>query len=66
MKLFKKISKDSPIGVFDSGIGGLTVLSELKKILPNEKFIYVGDEANFPYGEKTIEEIRECSLDICY
>ena len=46
-----------PIGVFDSGIGGITVLKELKKALPNEKFIYLGDTKNFPYGEKSKEEI---------
>ena len=46
-----------PIGVFDSGIGGLTVLRKLEEILPNEKFIYLGDTLNFPYGEKSKEEI---------
>lgn len=46
-----------PIGIFDSGVGGLTVLSEIKKQLPNENLIYLGDTKNFPYGNKTKEEI---------
>ena len=46
-----------PIGVFDSGIGGLTVLKKLEEALPKENFIYLGDTLNFPYGEKSKEEI---------
>ncbi len=46
-----------PIGVFDSGVGGISVLIELKKQLPNEDFIYFGDCANAPYGIKTKEEV---------
>ncbi|HPL55356.1 MAG TPA: aspartate/glutamate racemase family protein, partial [Bacilli bacterium] len=46
-----------PIGVFDSGIGGITVLSKLAEVLPCEDFIYVGDTLNCPYGIKTPEEI---------
>jgi glutamate racemase len=45
------------IGVFDSGIGGVTVLSEIIKILPNENYIYYSDSKNNPYGDKTDEEI---------
>ena len=48
-----------PIGIFDSGLGGATVLTELKKILPNESFIYLGDTKNSPYGAKTKEELIE-------
>ena len=48
-----------PIGVFDSGIGGLTVLKELRKKLPNEDYIYLGDTKNFPYGEKSTHQIIE-------
>ena len=48
----------SKIGVFDSGIGGLTVLEELKKMLPKEDFIFYADSANNPYGEKTDEELN--------
>ena len=54
--------KRLPIGVFDSGIGGLSVLHEALKILPNEDFLYYGDDANAPYGTKTEDEIRELTL----
>ena len=50
------IIKDG-IGVYDSGVGGLTVFKELVKILPKEKFIYFGDLKNSPYGEKSKEEL---------
>ena len=50
-----------PIGMFDSGVGGLTVYKEVKKMLPNEKIIYIGDTKNFPYGSKTKESIIELS-----
>jgi len=46
-----------PIGIFDSGIGGLTVLKELQRVLPHEHFVYFADTANLPYGEKTPEQI---------
>lgn len=48
---------NKPIGIFDSGVGGLTVLAEIKKRLPNENIIYLGDTKNFPYGNRTKEEI---------
>ena len=47
------------IGIFDSGVGGLTVFEEIRKELPNENVIYLGDTKNFPYGNKTKEEIIE-------
>ncbi len=53
-----------PIGVFDSGLGGLTVLSELKKVLPKEEFIYFGDTARVPYGSKSKETIIKYSKEI--
>lgn len=53
-----------PIGYFDSGIGGLTALKEHLRILPNEDTIYVADEANLPYGTKTISEITQFSSRI--
>lgn len=43
---------DMPIGFFDSGVGGLTVLKEVKKLMPNENIIYFGDTLHVPYGEK--------------
>lgn len=52
----------APIGVFDSGIGGLTVVKEIEKLLPNEDIIYFGDTARVPYGSKSDEIIREFSL----
>jgi len=50
-----------PIGMFDSGIGGLTVLKEVKRILPNEEIIYLGDTKRFPYGSKSKDAIIEAS-----
>lgn len=50
-----------PIGMFDSGMGGLTVLKEVKEALPNEEIIYLGDTKNFPYGSKSKESIIEIS-----
>lgn len=52
------------IGVFDSGIGGVTVLKEILKILPNENYIYYSDSKNNPYGDKTDKEILEICDDI--
>ncbi|MBI4668809.1 MAG: glutamate racemase [Elusimicrobia bacterium] len=54
-----------PIGVFDSGIGGLTVLKGLLKELPNERFIYFGDTARVPYGTKSPEAVLRYSREIC-
>ncbi len=53
-----------PIGVFDSGVGGLTVLHELLVALPREDFLYLGDTARFPYGERSSEELAEFSAEI--
>lgn len=50
------------IGVFDSGVGGLTVLAEIRKTLPNENIIYLGDTKNFPYGSRSKEEIIEFAI----
>ncbi|MCB0282128.1 MAG: glutamate racemase [Calditrichae bacterium] len=55
--------KTQPIGIFDSGIGGLTVLKELKKILPNEQLIYFGDTARIPYGTKSKELVQQYALE---
>ena len=46
------MNSKEPIGVFDSGIGGLNVVNSLKKILPNEKIIYFGDIKNLPYAKR--------------
>jgi glutamate racemase len=53
-----------PIGVFDSGVGGLTVLHELLVSLPAEDFLYLGDTARFPYGDRTDAELRAFSIQI--
>src|SRR5688572_22340984 len=53
-----------PVGVFDSGVGGLTVLHELLVALPHEDFLYLGDTARFPYGERSPEELRAYALEI--
>jgi glutamate racemase len=53
-----------PIGVFDSGVGGLTVLHELLVQLPREDFLYLGDTARFPYGERSPEELARFSSAI--
>src|SRR3954449_13412010 len=55
---------ERPIGVFDSGVGGLTVLHELLVALPHEDFVYLGDTARFPYGQRTRDELERFSLEI--
>ena len=49
---------DAPIGVFDSGIGGTTVLKSVQELLPNEDYVFFGDSANCPFGTKSPEELR--------
>lgn len=53
-----------PIGVFDSGLGGLTILKALKELLPNEQFIYYGDTAHLPYGDKSETALQSYVKDI--
>jgi glutamate racemase len=53
-----------PVGVFDSGVGGLTVLHELLVSLPSEDYLYLGDTARFPYGDRTREELESFSIEI--
>src|ERR1700759_3553006 len=53
-----------PIGVFDSGVGGLTVLHECLVTMPNEDFVYLGDHARLPYGPRPVEEIRRFAREI--
>lgn len=55
---------DAPIGVFDSGIGGLTVVRELRRQLPAEDIVYFGDTARVPYGPKSPETVRRYSREI--
>ena len=53
---------NSPIGIFDSGVGGLTIYEEIHKLLPHENIIYLADSKNAPYGEKSKEEIIAISV----
>lgn len=55
---------EAPIGVFDSGVGGLTVLHELLVSLPTEDYLYLGDTRRFPYGDRTQEELRSFATEI--
>ena len=55
---------DHPVAVFDSGVGGLTVLHELLVSLPTEDYLYLGDTARFPYGDRTPQELRTFSIEI--
>ncbi|WP_185860096.1 glutamate racemase [Blattabacterium cuenoti] len=59
-----RISPCSPIGIFDSGIGGLLIAKEIKNYMPNECIIYFGDTKNMPYGNKSKEFIRNHSMKI--
>ena len=54
---------NSPIGIFDSGIGGITIFNSVKKLLPNEDIIYFSDNLNSPYGNKPIETIKKISFN---
>ena len=59
-----KVKSDTrPIGLFDSGIGGLTVLSEIEKLLPHEELVYLGDTARVPYGTKSRETVIRYSVE---
>ena len=58
------MANSAPIGVFDSGVGGLSVLREIHAQLPNEALLYVADSGHVPYGEKSAEFIRERSQKI--
>ena len=53
------MDNNNPIGIFDSGVGGLSVIRSIKKTFPNENIVYVGDLKNFPYGTKKEEEVKD-------
>ena len=55
---------DAPIGIFDSGVGGLTVARAIQDQLPNEEILYIGDTARSPYGPKPIADVRRYSLEV--
>lgn len=58
----QKKENSAPIAVFDSGVGGLTIYQALKKLLPNENYVYFADQKNAPYGTKKQEEVRRLTL----
>ena len=58
------MNKNNPIGIFDSGVGGLSVLKEALKVLPQENFIYYGDTLRVPYGDKSLDELLICTRHI--
>ncbi len=58
----KTDKKHAPIGVFDSGMGGISVLKELIRFLPQENFLYFGDSVHAPYGVKNLEEVRSLTI----
>lgn len=59
----EKLSASAPIAVFDSGMGGISVLKEMTRLMPDEDFIYYGDSRHAPYGTKTLEEVRKLTID---
>src|SRR6185369_2929951 len=58
------LTKSQPIGIFDSGIGGMTVAHAIKQLMPNENLIYFGDTAHLPYGDKSAAAIQAYSIKI--
>src|SRR5689334_8854080 len=60
------MSNSRPIGVFDSGIGGLTVVKALRDRLPNEAIVYLGDTARVPYGSKSPETVQRYALELAH
>lgn len=59
---YPKPDREQPVGVFDSGVGGISVLRELYQIMPEEDYIYFGDSVNAPYGTRPLEEIRKLTI----
>ena len=58
------VHAERPIGMFDSGVGGLTVLHECLVTMPHEDFLYAGDTARFPYGGRSADELRGYAQEI--
>lgn len=59
-----KLNPNAPIGIFDSGLGGLAVMREVRRLLPNEDILFLGDTLRQPYGPRTIEEVRQYAIEI--
>jgi glutamate racemase len=66
MPLSNKVSSDSPIGMFDSGFGGLTVARALIDLMPQENLVYVGDTGRYPYGNKPADEVRGYAKELAW
>lgn len=64
MLLSRTANKNAPIGVFDSGFGGLTVVKELSRVLPHEDIVFFGDSGRCPYGPRDASQVKEFSLEI--
>lgn len=62
--MINNIDRSSPIGIFDSGVGGLSVLKAIRQQLPNESVIYLADQNHVPYGKRTLSEVRKFSTEI--
>lgn len=56
-------SREDWIGVFDSGVGGISVLRHLRRLMPRERYLYFGDSANAPYGSRSTQQVRKLTLD---
>ncbi|MBG0787638.1 MAG: glutamate racemase, partial [Anaerolineaceae bacterium] len=57
-------TSDQPIGIFDSGVGGLSVLRAVRRELPNETLLYLGDQTHVPYGSRPRDQIRDYAFGI--
>src|SRR5947209_13534820 len=64
MPLRSRAMDGRPVGVFDSGVGGLTVLHECLVTMPHEDFVYLGDNARLPYGPRPLDEVRRFAREI--
>ncbi|MFC1754429.1 glutamate racemase [Thermoproteota archaeon] len=62
--LYLRTMNTNPIGLFDSGVGGLTILGRLQTCFPNESYVYVGDSGRAPYGDKSFEELYQINKEI--
>ncbi len=60
----ESVTRNSPIGIFDSGAGGLTVVKQVQRLLPNENILYFGDTGRVPYGPRPLSQVRKFSLEI--
>ena len=63
-RLYDRRVDPRPVGVFDSGVGGLTVLHECLVTMPHEDFVYLGDHARLPYGPRPLDEVRRFAREI--